>query len=83
MLKILLSFMLFMTFLFSANVDINTASKKELMGLNGVGEKKAEAIIEYRTKTKFTSIEDIKKVNGIGDKLFEAIKKDISVGAKN
>lgn len=63
-------------------VNINTADKKELMKLDGIGSKKADNIIEYRTKNKFTSIEDIKKVDGIGDKLFDKIKKDISINDK-
>jgi len=61
-------------------VNINSASKEELMNLSGIGESKADAIIEYRTNTeKFKSIEDIKKVSGIGDSLFEKIKDNITV----
>lgn len=61
-----------------AAVNINTASKDELATLKGIGAKKAEAIVDYRTKHgKFQSIEDLKKVNGIGTKLFESIKADI------
>lgn len=81
MLRLLAIFALFMTFVFGA-VNINTADKKELMTIDGIGDKKADAIIEYRSKTKFNSIDDIKKVNGIGDKLFDKIKKDISVDNK-
>lgn len=81
MLRLLAIFALFMTFVFGA-VNINTADKKELMTIDGIGAKKADAIIEYRSKTKFNSIDDIKKVNGIGDKLFDKIKKDISVDNK-
>lgn len=81
MLRLLAMFALFMTFVFGA-VNINTADKKELMTIDGIGAKKADAIIEYRSKTKFNSIDDIKKVNGIGDKLFDKIKKDISVDNK-
>ncbi|MDE7448538.1 MAG: helix-hairpin-helix domain-containing protein, partial [Helicobacter sp.] len=40
--------------------------------------KKAEAIIDYRDKHgKFQNIDDLKKVHGIGEKLFESIKADI------
>ncbi|RAX54861.1 DNA-binding protein [Helicobacter sp. 16-1353] len=76
--RLLAIFAIFISFAFG--VDINTASKKELMNLDGIGDKKADAIIEYRAKNKFKSIEDIKNVDGIGDKLYEKIKKDISVG---
>ncbi|HEG3860645.1 TPA: helix-hairpin-helix domain-containing protein, partial [Campylobacter jejuni] len=52
---------------------------KELKSLNGIGEAKAKAILEYRKEANFTSIDDLKKVKGIGDKLFEKIKNDITI----
>lgn len=60
-------------------VNINTAQKWELVRLDGIGEKTAEAIIEYRKKTPFESVEDIMNVDGIGEKKFEAIRDDICV----
>lgn len=60
-------------------ININTASLEELTTLNGIGESKAKAIIEYRNKTKFQTIEDIKNISGIGDKAFEKIKDYITV----
>ena len=60
-------------------VNINTASKQELMTLPGIGEVIAERIIIYRQKTKFKSIEDIKNVSGIGDTVYEKIKDFITV----
>ncbi len=61
-------------------VNINTATKEELMKLSNIGESKAEKIIDYRTANgNFTSIEDIKKVSGIGDKLYDSIKENITV----
>ena len=60
-------------------VNINTADQSELMTLPNIGEKRANAIIEYRQKNKFNKIEDIKNVSGIGDKYFEAMKDMIVV----
>jgi competence protein ComEA len=63
----------------STKVSLNTATKEELMTLSGIGESKALSIIAYREKTKFTSIEEIKNVSGIGDALYEKIKDNITV----
>ena len=61
-------------------VNINTATKEELMTLDGVGEATAEKIIAYRQEHgSFSSIEEIKEVSGIGDKKYEAIKESITV----
>ena len=64
----------------SDKVNINKASKEELMKLKGLGESKADAIITYRTNNgDFKTIEDIKNVSGIGDALFDKIKDFITV----
>ena len=63
------------SFMFGA-VNINTASKEELMSLKGIGEAKAQAIIDARP---FKMPEDIKNVKGIGDKIYEGIKAEIVV----
>lgn len=61
-------------------VNINTASKTQLTAITGIGDSRAQAIIEYReSKGLFSSIEDIKKVDGIKDGLFEKIKDNITV----
>ena len=61
-------------------VNINTADSATLQTLNGIGPSKAQAIIDYRTQNGlFTAIEDLKKVPGIGDSKFEAIKNEVSL----
>ncbi len=57
-----------------SKININTASVEQLTTLPGIGEKKATEIINYRENKKFKTIEDIKKISGIGDKTFEKIK---------
>ncbi len=61
-------------------ININTADAAALDALDGIGEKKAEAIIAYRTEHgEFKALEDLKEVPGIGDKMFEKIKADIAL----
>ena len=61
-------------------ININTATLSELQNINGIGEVKAQSIIDYREKNGgFKSIEEIKNVDGIGSKTFEKIKDQISV----
>ncbi|MEK6765500.1 MAG: ComEA family DNA-binding protein [Planctomycetota bacterium] len=63
-----------------AKTNINTATIEELASLQGIGEKKAESIVEHRGKVgPFTTIEDLKDVKGIGDKIFDKIKDQIAV----
>lgn len=78
--KVLLSLLLGFSFLFSA-VDINSAGKSELIQLKGIGSKKAEAIIAYREKHCFKNIDELQKVKGIGKKIIETNKAEISVGS--
>ena len=61
-------------------VNINTATVEELKTLKGIGEKKAEAIIEYRKKNgSFKNKEDLMKVRGIGKKLYESFQERVIV----
>ena len=62
-------------------VDLNKATRDELMTLSGVGESKADAIIEYRESTgKFKKIEDLMNIPGIKEGVFNKIKEKISIG---
>ena len=61
-------------------VNINTATSEELQTLDGVGESTAAKIIASReSEGPFTTIEDLKRVSGIGDKKFAAIASNITV----
>lgn len=64
----------------SDKININTATKEQLMNLTGIGESKADNIIKYREeKGLFSKIEDIMNVSGIGESAFEKIKDNITV----
>ena len=61
-----------------AAVNINSATKEQLETLDGIGPVKAQAIIDYRKKNgPFKTLEDLKKVDGIGDATFDKVRKDI------
>ena len=61
-------------------VNLNTASKEELMSLPGVGESRADSIVQYRKDMgNFQSVEDVMQVSGIKEGLFAKIKEFIKV----
>lgn len=57
--------------------EVNKASKDELMKINGIGEKKADAIIEQRKKSPFKSFADLEEVKGVGPALSKNIQNDV------
>lgn len=75
--KIVLS-ALFLPALAFAKVNINTATVEELSRLKGIGESKAQAIVDYREANgEFASVDDLVKVKGIGEKTLEKLKVDL------
>jgi competence protein ComEA len=62
-------------------INVNTATTADLVTLNGIGPAKAQAIVEHREKNgKFKSVDDLKMVRGIGDKLLEQLRPQVTVG---
>ncbi|NOY44729.1 MAG: helix-hairpin-helix domain-containing protein [Deltaproteobacteria bacterium] len=61
-------------------IDLNTASVEQLMGLKGVGEVTARAIVDYREQNgPFRSVDDLVRVRGIGEKKLEALRPFVKV----
>ena len=60
-------------------ININLADKSKLMSLPGVGDAIAQRIIDYRKDHRFSKVEDLKQVKGIGDATFEKLKNMITV----
>ena len=64
----------------SGKININTAGKEELMTLTGIGEAKAQSILDYREEHgQFGSIEDLMLIEGIKEGVFNKIKEDITI----
>jgi len=82
--KILFFMALSVSFLFSA-INLQTASKKDLMCINGIGAKKADAILKYRKANKLKSADDLLKIKGFGKGVVanvKAGKKTVACGGK-
>jgi len=74
--RIIAILVLFVSMLFG-DIDLQNASKEELMSIKGIGEKKAEQIIEYRKKSTISSVDDLRNIKGFGDSNINSIKKEI------
>lgn len=61
-------------------LNLNTASAAELASLKGIGPAKAQAIVEHREKNgEFKTVDDLKLVRGIGDKMLEQLRPQVTV----
>lgn len=58
----------------NGKIVLSDASKEELIQLYGIGEKRAEKIINYRETRKIASFEELKKIIGVSDEIIERIK---------
>ena len=72
--KIVALLMLCVSFMF-ATINLQTATKEELMSIKGIGDKKADSIIEYRKTNEIKDPEDLKNIKGFGDSIVSNIKK--------
>jgi len=75
--KVLAILMLCSSFLLAINLQ--TASKEELMSIKGIGEKKAQQILEYRKVNSIKSPEDLRNIKGFGDAIINNVKNDVKV----
>jgi len=77
--RILLVLFLCFGFIF-ASIDVNKANEKDFASLKGIGNKKALMIIQYRkTNGCFKSIDDLRKVKGIGKKIIEKNREELTI----
>lgn len=67
-------------FLFAAQINLNTADKEALMSIDGVGEKRAEAIIAYRDQFgPFKSVDQLVEVQGVGQSILNGNRDKLTV----
>lgn len=81
----LLLFMLFFVagpVMAQGKINLNTATIEELVGLKNIGEAKAKKIIAYRNMHKFTSVEQLVEIKGIGEKLLADLRDQLTVEEK-
>jgi len=76
--RIVMLWVLCVSFMF-AELNLQTASKDELMGIKGIGEKKAEQIIEYRKTNKINTPDDLKNIKGFGDSIVSNVKNNETI----
>lgn len=80
--KKIFAFILLCGSLLFGAINLQTATKEELMAIKGIGEKKAEQIIEYRKTNKINSAEDLKNIKGFGDSIVANVKAENKINEK-
>ncbi len=69
--------LLFLSVVYMFAINLQTASKSELMSIKGIGEKRAEAIMRYRRTHRIRKADDLLGVKGIGENIIENIKRGV------
>ena len=79
-LYLVLFFLLFFATAAFAKININTATAQELTALPGIGQAKAEALVQHRVANgPFKTVDELNDVKGIGNKILENIKNEVTV----
>ena len=64
----------------ASNINLNTASKEQLCQIPGIGDKKADLILQYRQEHgQFKTVDELKEINGFGEKTVAKMKEHLSV----
>lgn len=77
--RLSLLIVLSLQFVFAHPIDLNRATKAELTLLKGIGDTRADAIIDYRNESPFESVDELLNVKGIGPAIFAAIKDEVVI----